>query len=94
MGVDLGIKTDSTLSNGKVFPSVKAYQTEAKLSGMPRLNRHKIKGFLRNATQTKKTGSLAQLKIARLHRRTRNIRQDALHKLTTYLAKNHGTEVN
>ena len=33
----------------------------------------------------------AQLKIARLHGKVANIRKDALHKLTTYLAKNHGT---
>ena len=29
------------------------------------------------------------MKIARLHRRIANLRKDALHKLTTYLAKNH-----
>ncbi|NEO58852.1 MAG: transposase [Okeania sp. SIO3B5] len=33
------------------------------------------------------------LKIARLHRRVANIRQDVFHKLTTYVAKNHGTVV-
>ncbi|WP_371357563.1 RNA-guided endonuclease InsQ/TnpB family protein [Hydrocoleum sp. CS-953] len=31
--------------------------------------------------------------MARLHRKVANIRKDALHKLTTYLAKNHGTIV-
>ena len=31
----------------------------------------------------------AQLKIARLHARITNIRKDTIHKLTTYLAKNH-----
>ena len=32
----------------------------------------------------------AQIKIARLHRRIANIRKDTLHKLTTFIAKNHG----
>ncbi|HEY9689441.1 MAG TPA: RNA-guided endonuclease TnpB family protein, partial [Coleofasciculaceae cyanobacterium] len=31
--------------------------------------------------------------IARLHQRIANIRKDTLHKLTTYLAKNHGRVV-
>lgn len=31
----------------------------------------------------------AQIQIARLHRKIANIRKDTLHKLTTYIAKNH-----
>ncbi|GGA32175.1 transposase [Okeania sp. KiyG1] len=61
---------------------LQAYQKfEAKLSRLQYLNRHKQVG---SANWRK-----AQLKIARLHRKVANIRQDALHKLTTYLAKNH-----
>ena len=82
IGVDLGVKTLATLSDGKVFKSVKSYQRfEAKLSRLQYLHRHKKVG----SANWKK----AQLKIARLHRRAANIRKDALHKLTTYLAKNH-----
>ncbi|NES69134.1 MAG: IS200/IS605 family element transposase accessory protein TnpB [Okeania sp. SIO2D1] len=86
VGVDLGVKTLATLSDGKVFESVRAYQKfEAKLSRLQYRNRHKQVG---SANWRK-----AQLKIARLHRKVANIRQDALHKLTTYLAKNHGSIV-
>ncbi len=86
VGVDLGIKTLATLSDGKVFESVKSYRLfEAKLSRLQYLNRNKIIG----SANYKK----AQLKIAKLHRKVANIRKDALHKLTTYLAKNHGTVV-
>ena len=75
-------KTLATLSDGKVFDSVKSYQKfEAKLSRLQYLNRHKEVG----SANWKK----AQQKIGRLHRKVANIRQDALHKLTTYLAKNH-----
>ncbi|WP_293069281.1 transposase [Okeania sp. SIO2B3] len=82
VGVDLGVKTLATLSDGKVFESVRAYQKfEAKLSREQYLNRHKEVGSA--------NGRAAQLKIARLLRKVANIRKDALHKLTTYLAKNH-----
>ncbi|NES04798.1 MAG: IS200/IS605 family element transposase accessory protein TnpB [Okeania sp. SIO2F4] len=86
VGVDLGVKTLATLSDGKVFESLRSYHKfEAKLSRMQYLNRHKEIG----SANWKK----AQGKIARLHRKVANIRQDALHKLTTYLAKNHGRVV-
>ncbi|MEH1979221.1 MAG: RNA-guided endonuclease TnpB family protein [Nostoc sp.] len=49
------------------------------------LNRYKIIG----SANWKK----AQLQIARLHSKIANIRKDTLHKLTTLLAKNHGTVV-
>ena len=82
VGVDLGIKTLATLSTRKMFEGAKSYrQYENKLSRLQWLNRHKIKG----SHNWKK----AQIKIARLHRKISNIRQDTLHKLTTYLAKNH-----
>ncbi|NEN91938.1 MAG: transposase [Okeania sp. SIO3H1] len=53
----------------------------AKLSRLQYLHRHKKVGSA--------NWKRAQLKIARLHRRVASIRKDALHKLTTYLAKNH-----
>ncbi|NER07572.1 MAG: IS200/IS605 family element transposase accessory protein TnpB, partial [Okeania sp. SIO3C4] len=86
VGVDLGVKTLATLSDGKVFESVKSYgRFEARLSRLQYLNRNKQVG----SANWKK----AQLKISRLHRKVANIRKDALHKLTTYLAKNHGKVV-
>ncbi len=86
IGVDLGVKTLATLSDGKIFESVKSYRSmTAKLSRLQYLHRHKKIGSA--------NWRAAQLKIARLHRKVANIRKDALHKLTTYLAKNHGTVV-
>ncbi len=82
VGVDLGVKNLATLSTGEVFVGAKSYKKlEAKLSRVQYLNRHKVK-FSNNWKK-------AQLKIAQLHKRIANIRNDALHKLTTYLAKNH-----
>ncbi|RAM52915.1 MAG: transposase [Hapalosiphonaceae cyanobacterium JJU2] len=86
VGVDLGVKALATLSTGEVVLGAKSYKKyETKLSTMQWLNRHKIIG----SANWKK----AQLKIARLHRKIANIRKDTLHKLTTLLAKNHGTVV-
>jgi putative transposase len=86
VGVDLGVKALATLSTGEVIFGAKSYKKyESKLSRMQWLNRHKIIG----SANSKK----AQLKIARLHRKIANIRKDTSHKLTTLLAKNHGTVV-
>ena len=86
VGVDLGVESLATLSTGEVFEGAKAYrQLEFRLSRLQWLNRHKQRG----SANWKK----AQLRIARLHQRIANIRKDTLHKLTTYLAKNHGTVV-
>jgi putative transposase len=86
VGVDLGVKNLAIFSTGKVIAGAKSYKKfEAKLSRMQWLNRHKIIG----SNNWKK----AQMQIARLHRKIANIRKNTLHKLTTLLAKNHGTVV-
>ncbi|BAZ23092.1 transposase, IS607 family protein [Kalymmatonema gypsitolerans NIES-4073] len=73
----------ATLSTAEVFDGVKAYkQYEKKLARLTWRNRHKEPG----SSNWKK----AQVKIARLHRKIANIRKDTLHKITTYIAKNHG----
>jgi len=82
VGVDLGVKSLATLSTGEVFEGSKSYRKlEARLSRLQYLNRHKVK-FSNNWKK-------AQLDIAQLHNKIANIRKDTLHKLTTYLAKNH-----
>lgn len=83
VGVDLGVNHLATLSTGEVFDGIKAYKKyEKKLARLQWLNRHKQ----RHSFNWKK----AQIKIARLHRKIANIRKDTLHKITTYIAKNHG----
>ena len=83
VGVDLGVKTLATLSTGEVFEGAKSYKRfEQKLSSLQGLNRRQERG----SANWKK----AQRQIARLHQKIANIRKDTLHKLTSYLAKNHG----
>ncbi|ARV62850.1 transposase [Nostocales cyanobacterium HT-58-2] len=86
VGVDLGVKSLATLSTGEVFEGAKSYRRlENKLSRMQWLNRHKQLG----SANWKKF----QVKVARLHKQVADIRKDTLHKLTTYLAKNHSVIV-
>lgn len=81
-GVDLGIKTLATLSDGTVYPALKPYKANrTKLATLQRKLSRQVKGG-RNREKTKR-------EIAKLHARIANIRNDATHKLTSYLAKNH-----
>ncbi len=83
VGVDLGVLSLATLSTGEVYTGAKSYKTnERKLSRLQWLSRNKVVG----SSNWKKT----RHKVARIHMKIANIRKDTLHKLTTYLAKNHG----
>jgi putative transposase len=82
IAVDLGINHLATLSTGEIYDGVKSYKKyEFKLAKMQYLNRHKQRG----SNNYRK----AQIKIARLHQKIANIRKDTLHKITTYISKNH-----
>lgn len=86
VGVDLGILNLATLSTLEVFPKAKkTRQLFQKLAHLQWSHRHKQLGS-QNWLKAKR-------KIARLHLKIANIRCDYLHKLTTYLAKNHGVVV-
>ena len=86
VGVDLGIKALATLSDGTVYPALKPYKAnKTKLGTMQRKLSRQTKGS-KNRDKTKQ-------KIAKLHARIANIRNDAIHKLTSHLAKNHSQVV-
>jgi putative transposase len=82
IGVDLGIKTLATLSDGAIFDNPRALKhAQKKLRRLERQKSRRKKGS-KNRAKTRKI-------TARLHARIANIRKDATHKLTTYLCKNH-----
>ncbi|WP_254567521.1 transposase [Oscillatoria sp. HE19RPO] len=86
IGVDLGINTLATASDGTTFSNPKAYKAATKK--LARLQRHlsrKVKGS--------KNRAKCLLKVQRLHQRVANIRRDTIHKITTFLAKNHSQVV-
>lgn len=86
VGIDLGIKTLATLSNGVVFPSIKPYK---RASDQLALLQCQLSRKVKHSNNWYK----AVIKLSRQHRRVANIRKDALNKLTTYLAKNHSQVV-
>lgn len=82
VGVDLGISKLATLSCGKVFENPKAYYKA--LSRLARLQRDLSRKVFQSSNWRK-----AKLKVQKAHRRIADIRANAIHHLTSYLAKNH-----
>jgi putative transposase len=86
VGVDLGIKTLATFSSGETFENPQPYrQSQARLARLQKAASRKAKGS--------KNRHKANMKVAKQHARTANIRKDTLNKLTTHLAKNHSQVV-
>jgi len=82
IGVDLGVRSLATLSNGR-----KIENPQALLRKLRKLRRYSRK--VSKKKRGSKNHTKAIIRLARLHWRISNIRKDALHKTTTYLAKNH-----
>jgi putative transposase len=86
VGVDYGILNLATLSTKEVFPgNKKTRQLLKRLAHLQWSHRH--------LQLRSKNWHASRILIARIHRQIANIRTDYLHKLTTYLAKNHGLVV-
>ena len=86
VGVDLGIKTLATLSDGTTFANPRALGRRLrKLRQLSKSLSRKKKG---SRNQEK-----AKLRLAKMYLKIFNIRQDTLHKATTYLAKSHSKVV-
>ena len=82
VGVDLGIKTLVTLSDGTVIENPRYLKkSEQKLKRAQRALSRKMPGSNRRAK--------AKAEVARIHAHVANQRQDALHKLTTHLASKY-----
>lgn len=82
VGIDLGINTLATCSNGFTVDNPLAYRkARRKLA--------KLQKELCRRTKGGKNREKTKLKLAKIHYRISSIRSDTLHKLTTYLAKNH-----
>lgn len=80
VGVDLGIKTLATLSNGQVIENPKHLKkAEKKLARLQRSLSRKVKGSGRRED--------ARNKVAKLYERISNKRKDAIHKFTTALTR-------
>ncbi len=86
VGVDLGVKTLATLSDGTTFANRRAMGRRLrKLRQLSKSLSRKKKGS--------KNREKAKLRLAMMYLKVFNIRQDTLHKVTTYLAKSHSKVV-
>ncbi len=79
-GVDLGVTRMATVSDGTVFENPKA------------LNRHerrlkRLQGSVSRKQKGSNNRAKAKLRLARLHLRIANVRRDAAHKATSWLAR-------
>jgi putative transposase len=80
VGVDLGIKTLATVSDGSVYQNPKPLRTRLrKLKRLQQSVNRKVKGS-RNRRK-------AADRVARLHWKISNIRRDGLNKMTSHLTK-------
>lgn len=86
VGVDVGCKSLAIASDG----------TECKTPGMLKNLEKQLKRkqrLLARKQKGSKNRAKARIKVARAHQRIRNIKQDAVHKFTAAIAKNHGIVV-
>ena len=86
IGIDLGISTFATLSNGEKFEAPKPLKK----------NLNKLGKFQRKFAKTElgsKRREKARVRVAKLHTKIKDIRTDFLHKLSTDLAINYDTIV-
>ncbi len=86
VGVDAGLRHLAVLSTGERVENPRPLRKE--LRKLARLNRELVRRIpgSRNREETRR-------RLARLHARIARIRRDALHKLTTRLARTYGTVV-
>jgi putative transposase len=80
VGVDLGLESFITLSDGTKVEAPKPLKKALRLLERRSRQLSRKQKFSQNFRK-------ASLRLARLHRRVRNIRRDFLHKVTTWLAK-------
>ncbi len=83
VGIDLGIKTLATLSDGEKFENQKHYRKSlGRIQGLSKGLSRKVEGSQNWWKHTKK--------LTKAHYRVACQRQDGLHKMSTYVARTYG----
>jgi len=86
VGIDLGVAKLATLSDGTVYKNPRALKR-----GHKKIKRRQKE--LARKQRRSQNRRKAKRKLARAYARVRHVRQDALHKITTAIAKSHGMVV-
>ena len=92
IGIDLGIKSFAICSNGLTYKNINKTYTMKKLNKrLKHLQRQLSKKYLKNKIGNKfiKTNNIIKCEhtIKLIHRRVKNIRENYIHQITTYLVK-------
>lgn len=82
VGIDLGLKTFATLSNGEIYSHSKSLNKS--LKKLARLQKQLSRKQIGSSSRNK-----ARIKVARLHEQISNQRSDFSHKLSTDLFREH-----
>lgn len=89
IGIDMGIKTFATLSNGDVLNNSKYLRKELKRL---RIEQRKLSRRFKNGAKEQSKGYYKQkLVVAALHERIKNQREDFLHKASIRIVKSFNT---
>ena len=86
LGVDVGIKTLATCSNGDVFENPKYLNKTKKKLAHAQKNLARKK-FNKETKRSSNNRNKAKLKVQKIYQRISNQRKDTLHKMTSILAK-------
>ncbi|MFB2976731.1 RNA-guided endonuclease InsQ/TnpB family protein [Microseira sp. BLCC-F43] len=88
IGVDLGVKTLATCSDGTVYHLPTATKrAKTKLSKLQWRHRHQVKGSKKLKLRASANARKFYMRLARLHARIANIRRDTTQKMTTDLSR-------
>ncbi|MEO3925902.1 IS607 family element RNA-guided endonuclease TnpB [Micromonosporaceae bacterium B7E4] len=94
VGVDVGIKHLAVLSTGELVDNPRHLTAaQARLRALGRALSRKTGPDRRTGRRPSKRWGQAAARLGRAHARVANLRRDGLHKLTTRLAREHGTVV-
>ncbi|TPE41062.1 RNA-guided endonuclease TnpB family protein [Pontibacter mangrovi] len=91
IGVDMGVKTFATLSDGASFANIRTLRTNLKRLRVEQriLNRR----FRKGVKEQSKNYYKQRMVVARLHERVSNQREDYLHKVSTEFIRRYDTVV-
>ncbi|MER7278683.1 IS607 family element RNA-guided endonuclease TnpB [Dactylosporangium sp. NPDC000244] len=94
VGVDVGIKHLAVLSTGELVPNPRHLAgAQTRLRALGRALSRKTGPDRRTGRRPSKRWERAAARLGQAHARVANLRRDGLHKLTTRLAREHGTVV-
>jgi putative transposase len=89
IGVDLGIKTLATLSDGQTISNLRPYRQQKRKLRLAQRQASKKYVPGKRAKNQSQNYKKAQAQVAKIHYKIACVRKDALHQVTTRLAQNH-----